>query len=276
MRLLNLRAFVACYDNEPAGDDAAAKAAADAAAKAAADAAGKGGGGGDDNVRDQNHLNSVLKREKEKMKAEREAQAKKLEQFQQSVRLTEEQNQALTAQIEELRAANMTVEEQARRNKEKADKEWGEKLKGAEEKASSWQRNYTDFRIGYEINAGGTTSGVIPQQMKFAEAFLRPNTRLVEDVDEDGKPTGTFTAKVKLASKDSKTGKPIVLDLSVPDAFKAMKEQPEEYGYLFEAHTKGGLGSQSGTPGKKPNVAKMSTAEYIEARRKNPNLVYGE
>jgi len=271
---MNLRAFATCYENEPGADDAAAKAAADAAAKAAADAAA--GKGGDDAIRDQNHLNSVLKREKEKIKAEREAQAKKLEQFQATMKLTEEQNAAFAQQIEELRAANLTVEEQARRNKDKLDREWGDKVKGAQDEAALWQRNYTDFRIGYEITAGGTSSGVIPQQMKFAEAFLKPNTRLVEDVDEDGKKTGTFTAKVKLVSKDSKTGKPIVLDLPVPDAFKAMKEQPEEYGYLFEAHTKGGLGSQSGTPGKKPNVAKMSTAEYIEARRKNPNLVYGE
>ncbi len=271
--------FVACYEGEGdggAGQGGAGQGGAGAGGAGQGAGAGAGAGqGGDEQIRDQNHLNSVLKREKEKMKVEREKQAKQLEQFQQTAKLTEEQNATLTAQIEELRAANMTVEEQARRNKEKADKEWGEKLSGAQSEAKRWQDNYTNFRIGYEINGSAAAGGVIPQQVKFLEAFLRPNTRLVEDKDEDGKASGTYTAMVKLATKD-KTGKAIVLDLTVPDAVKTMKEQPEEYGYLFEPPTKGGLGGQSGVPGKRPNVAKMSTAEYIEARAKNRKLVYGE
>jgi Small-conductance mechanosensitive channel len=250
--------FLACYED----DDAAAKAAAD---KAAADTAAA------EQIKTQEQLNAVLKREKEKFRAADEKRAKQLEEFQASSRLTAEQNAQLTAQIEELRSAHLSTEEKARRDKERLDKEWQGKHEAAATQAKQWQQNYTGLKIGYEISAAAGKHKVLPPNVKFVEAFLGPRTRLVE-VEVDGKPSGDFTAMVKFPDSD-KDGKSIVVDLSVPDAVKRMKELPEEYGYLFEAPAGGGVGGGSGTPGKKKGVADLSTAEYIEARKKDRKAV---
>jgi hypothetical protein len=258
--------FLACYENDDdtgsADDAAAAKAAADAAAAAAAK------GAASDAVKTQEQLNAVLKREKENFRKEREKQAKQLEDFQRANKLSEEQNAALSAQIEELRTANLTTEEKARREKERLDKEWQTKHEAASQQALQWQGNYTKLKIGYDINAASVHHKVLPANIKFVEAFLGPRTRLVEAKDDDGKGTGDFTAMVKFPDQD-KDGKPITTEFTVPDAVKRMKELPEEYGYLFEAPNGGGLGGQSGTAGKKKGLKDMTTAEYLEARKKN-------
>lgn len=261
----------ALYDGEGEGD-AAAKAAADAAAaKAAAD---KAGGGGDE-VKDQAGLNKVLKREKEKFRKERETLISQMEDLKQKVGkgMSAEEREAFENQIEELRAANMTTEEQARRQKEKLDKEWQSKFQVKEQEANTWQSRHQNLLINYEINKAAQTHKVLSNSVAFVEALLAPKTRLVEGKDEDtGKPNGKFTPMVKIEATD-KDNKPIVLDLSIADAIKHMKETPEQFGNLFEGNAAGGMGGNTGKPGKKANVANMTTAEYMAARKKDPASV---
>jgi flagellar biosynthesis GTPase FlhF len=258
--------WFACYDD--AADAAAAKAAADAvAAKAAADAAE-----GDETVQNQDQLNSVLKREKEKFKKEREKLAKQLEDHKNTARLTQEQKDALEGQIEELRSANLTVEERARHQLTKAQKDADEKLNAEAAKAKNWESRYQDLKIGYEIATSATTHEVLPNSVVMVEALLRPRTRLVQDQDEEGHPVDHWTAKVKFDDVD-KDGKPVQLDLKLDDAIKRMKELPDRFGNLFAGQKVGGVGGNTGTLGKKHPVGKMTTKEYMEARKKDPASV---
>src|SRR5690606_9268331 len=98
---------------------------------------------------------------------------------------------------------------------------------------------------------------------------------LTEVIGDDGKATGDHTAMVRFQDKD-KDGKSIVVKLPVPEAVKRMKELPEDFGYLFEAHTKGGVGGASGQPGQKVDIKNMSTEQYLKARKENPSLIYGK
>jgi flagellar biosynthesis GTPase FlhF len=223
----------------------------------------------DDPIKTQEQLNSVLKREKEKFRKDREKLAKQLEDHKNSARLTQEQKEALEAQIEELRNQTMTAEERARHQLTKTQKEAEEKLLHATGSAKNWENRYQDLRIGYEISSAAVLCDVLPNSVQFVEALLRPRTRLVQEIDAEGKPIDHFTAKVKFDDTD-KDGKPITLDLQIGEAVKRMKELPEKYGNLFKGTASSGLGGNTGTPGKKPNVAKMTTEEYMEARKKDP------
>ena len=220
-------------------------------------------------VTTQDQLNAVLKREKEKFRKEREKLVAQLEQHSQSTKLTTEQKDALEAQVEELRQANMTAEERARHQQTKLEKDYSGKLESATSSAKTWEARYQDLKIGYEIKGAAVSHEVLPNNIEFVEAWLRPRTRMVQDVGEDGRLADHWTAKVKFDDAD-KAGKPIILDLTVTDAVKRMKELPERYGNLFKGAASGGLGGNTGSQGKAPDVKAMSTAEYLERRKKDP------
>lgn len=228
-----------------------------------------GATGTDEVVKDQAQLNAVLKREKEKFRKEREKLAQQLEQHKNTSRLSTEEKTALETQIEELRTTNLTVEERARHQLTKAQKDAKDALDAETGKAKKWETQYHDLKIGHDIVSAASLHEVLPGSMDLVEAYLRPKTRLVPDVDDEGKETGTHTAKVKFQDVD-KAGKAVVLDLTVEDTVKRMKELPDKFGSLFKGSANGGVGGNTGAPGKKPNVANMSTAEYMAQRKKDP------
>ena len=90
-----------------------------------------------------------------------------------------------------------------------------------------------------------------------------------EELDSEGKPTGKLIPKVKLQDKD-KDGKPVTLELLVPEAIKRMKEM-EQYFNLFKGEGTGGIGGMNRGSGKgQPDfvkLAKENPAEYRRLRR---------
>lgn len=265
-KFLASKPWTAVFEGE-GGDDAAAKAAADKALadKALADKAAA------DKKFSQEDVNTFMKKEKDKFVQEKTKLLTQLEELQNTAKMTAEQRTQLETRIEELRQSTMTAEEKARRQAEKLQKDYDDKLKIAEASAQSWQNRHNTLQVGYEIQQAASKHEVLPQALIFVESYLKPQTRLVEKVDDDtGKPNGMFAAKVKFPTKD-KEGQPVVLDFTVDEALKAMKDDPDSFGHLFKGAA-GGTGTNNGTPGKKAGVAKMSTAEYMEARKKDPKI----
>lgn len=198
-----------------------------------------------------------LARDRKKAQDEKAQLVKQLETLKTSG-LGAEEKKAFEEQLEALRNQTLTQEELAAKARTKLEKDYQAKLEAATVAAETWQSQYTDARIGHEIQAQAAAHEVLPAGMKFAEALLRPLVRLVPHVDADGRPIpGAYETKVKFPSKDS-DGKPVVLDISVSEAFKQMKETPEEYGALFKAHTQGGIGAGNyGSPDKPADIAKL-------------------
>ncbi len=98
---------------------------------------------------------------------------------------------------------------------------------------------------------------------------------LMADVtDAEGKVTDDFTPKVKFNDVDEQQ-KPIILDLSVPEAIKRMKEIAK-YGHLFKSTAKGGLGGNTDTSvSGKVDTSKLSYEQY-QAYRKKQGLGRGK
>jgi len=94
----------------------------------------------------------------------------------------------------------------------------------------------------------------------------------------NGEPNGEFTPVVKFPDVDAKTKQAIVMEYTIDEAVKRMKEL-DEYSNLFEDTMKGGLGGSKNTGnGKKIDPAKLARenpAEFRRLRKENPQALYG-
>lgn len=257
-----MRLWFACYENDDAAGAEGEQGGNDQGAQG-------GAGGADDKVATQEQLNAVLKREKEKFRKEREKLVQQLEAAKQTAGLSTKQKEEFESQIEALRQQTMTTEERARHNESKLQKKYETTVAELTQTATTWERKFQDLQIGHDLKQAAVVNDVLPNSIVMVEALLRTKTRLVPDVNEDNEPIGTYTAKVQFADVD-KHGKPVMLDLTVDEAVKRMKELPEQYGNLFKGTNAGGLGGSTGTPGKKADPRRMTTEEYLAQRKKDP------
>ena len=248
--MLYSRSFV-CFD----GDDAAAAAAAA------------------EKKFNQDDVNTMLAKEKRKTQDAQKRLAQELEKAKQDVALSDEDRTELSKQVEELERKYMTIEERSIQAADKTKGQHDSAIKDLVTERDAWQQRFTSATIDVAITQAASANKAI--QTEQIAALLRPFTKLTEKLDEDNKPNGTFESRVAFNDTD-KNGKPIVLDLSVPEAVKRMSEL-SNYGNLFVNGKSGGLGGV-GNSGKRTNDAELlekamnDSALYRELRKKRPEL----
>jgi len=187
----------------------------------------------------QEEFNKALAEDRKKHKEQVDKHIKELEQLRKSQNLTAEEKKKLTAQIEELQQQVMTKEQLLEREKARLNTEHQGELKKEREEKENWKTRFTEATIVRSItDAAVTAEAFSPDQIV---ALLQNNTKLVEDTNEEGQGLGTFTPRVKFKDVTS-DGKPTILDLSVPEAIKRMKDLPDKYGNLFKSNVTGGIG----------------------------------
>jgi hypothetical protein len=194
----------------------------------------------------QDEVNTLLAREKrsaeDRGRKQNEKLIKEYEALRKNAATSEEEKTRLETRIEDLKNEYLTQDELRKKN-EKAEKE---KQKTEKEELigdrNRWKNMYEQSTIDREIvDAAIKGEAYNPEQILNQ---LKPNTRLVEELDEENRPTGRFVSKVRLAGKD-KDGKPTVFDLTPTDAVKMMKEMPDLHGNLFKSGAHSGLGSNN-------------------------------
>ncbi len=234
-----------CFDNEP---DAAAKAAAEAAA---AEAAKKKI---EFTPEQQEKMNGIIAEEKRKVVAE-------LETLKKTVGITESRKTELEKQIEGLKASYQTKAEQDAERLEKVLNESKTNFESKSKEADGWRTRYTDTVIDRDILAAAGSDAFSPE---LIVKVLKPDTKLVEVIDENGKPTGRFEPRVTVQKE--KDGKIITLELTPAEAVKHMKDTPAKFGSLFKSTQKSGLGG-SQTPGNTSDFADLAKTNPEEFRR---------
>lgn len=215
-------------------------------------------------VFEQEEVNAMMAKDKRALKAQNEQLAKTLEEVQKNQRLTEEERSELAAQIENLRTQHLTAEEKAKRERKKLETEHQTALEKKTKEAEEWRNRYTTEKIQRTIlDASVANEAFSPEQII---SFLRPETRLADVLDEEGRPTGELTPKVKFQSKNAE-GKSVTLDLTVDEAVKAMKEDVARFGNLFKSNATGGFGGNN-SPGVngKLNFRNLTPAQYMKIR----------
>lgn len=238
-------------------DEAAAKKAAEEAAAAAAKKAAA-------ETFTQEQVNTMMADERRKMQDKQKKTLGELDTLKNKASLTVKEKTELEKRIEELNNQYLTSEEKARRAEEEAEKKRADQIQTLTIERDGWVSKHSKLVVKTAIvDAAAAEKAVQHEQIL---ALIGPKTRLVERLDDEGKPTGEYEPRVSFPDKN-KEDVDIVLELSVHEAVKRMKELPR-YGNLFEGTKIGGLGgSGSQTKGGKVDLAKIAKEDPAAYRK---------
>jgi hypothetical protein len=203
-------------------------------------------------------LNEIITKERKRNEDKTKKTIVELEQLKKSKNLTDQEKSQLANRVEELQNSLLTKEELTKKEQEKLRTQHNEQVKSLTAERDTWASKYQDSVILRSItDAAAEEEAFNPRQII---ALLKPETRLVDELDSEGKPTGNYIPKVKFNDEG------VVLDMTVPEAVKRMKDLPEQYGNLFKANVNGGLGLSGGIGGTAPKDIKNMTPEEYRAR----------
>jgi hypothetical protein len=263
------RPWSSCFEGEDAAADAAVPAPAAAAAAA-----------GDNNANKtftQDELNRVLAEDRRKHQTKLQEVETKLQKALESKTLTEQDRKALQENLETVQGQLRTKEQQLAVEKKQLEESYQQRIVEVEKKASFFESLFRDSTIERAlIDAAVKHEAWSPSQVVTQ---LRGQTELVPDVDPTtGKPTGTFTPMVKMMDKDATTGEMVKCSRTPDEAVKRMKDMPDTWGNLFRSGVVSGIGAGTATGGLMPgqgkiDVRKLTHAQYLEIRAKNPELL---
>ncbi len=238
-------------------DDEAAKKAAEEAAKKAAEE-------GKFTDKQQEQVNKIVAEERRKMQEKQQKTLEQLGQLKDRASLTTKEKETLVKQIEDLKNQYMTTEEKARRAAEDAETKRSGEIATLTNDRDDWRKKHATLVVETAIVDAAAANKAIEHEQILA--IIGPKTRLAEKLDDEGKPTGEYGPMVSFPDTN-KEKQPIVLELSVPEAIKRMKEM-EKYGNLFEGTKRGGLGGTgSQRQGGTVDIAKIAKEDPAEFRR---------
>lgn len=222
----------------------------------------------------QAYVNSLLAEDNRKAKEKIEKHVTQLETQRNLAGTTAAEKERLEAQIEELRSTYTTEKEMTEKERKKQDAKREKEINDAKAEANTWKTRFTKTQIKRALVDAASVKEHKAINPNHIVALLSEDTRLVEDMDEEGKPTGDYVAKVKI--RTIKDGKPQTLDLIATEAVKFISEQ-EEHAGLFDSGVSGGLGSNPNRPRKgvssDPNSPPIDQAAYRQWRKENPEAV---
>jgi hypothetical protein len=217
------------------------------------------------NLFTQEQVNGFLAKDKKKSQEEHQRTLDELEALKKKANLTVQERQDLETQIETTRKLLETKEVTAEETISKLTKSHEKELKTVTEERDLWKNRYTSSTIENSLtqaaveHKAGNPSQVI--------ALLQPTTRLVEDLDNKGKPTGELVPKVSWKDKDDK-GKEITLELAPAEVVKRMTTMDEHLN-LFVADGTGGPGGYRRPAVAAPDVVELAKDQvaYRKARK---------
>ncbi len=219
----------------------------------------------------QEQVNTFIADEKRKTQTKQREMAMELKTLKSNSALSTDEKDTLQTRIDELKSQYLSKEERAREDSDKKKSEYDKALSGMTEERNQWASKHAGLLIKTEITKSAADNKAI--SVEQISAILVPKTELVENLDDEGAPTGVFSPRVKFPDIN-KEGKDIELNLTVNEAVQRMKEI-DRYGNLFEGDKKGGAGgsgSSSGGSGK-TDMSKLAAdsdqTAYREARKKN-------
>lgn len=213
----------------------------------------------------QDEVNAIVAKERRDNEAKTAAHIKELEVLKKSQSMSDKDKKDLQSRIDEMQNSLLTKEQLAQKERERLENVHKQTLQGVSAERDLWQGRFHKSTINTSIIGEAVRAEAFDPEGLIS--LLGPNTRLVEELDSEGRGTDNFIPKVKFTDTDAE-GKPVPLDLTIPEAVKRMKEIPR-YGYLFKSTATGGLGViPVPQTGGKPDVSKMTPAQYREYRAK--------
>lgn len=217
----------------------------------------------------QDDVNRFLAEERRKAQKQNERTIKQLDELKKSSQLSVEEKEKLETRIEDLKNDYLTKEELVKKEAKKESEKTKRELEQHQKEAEKWRTLFATKTIERDIlDAAGSDVYNSRQILQI----LKPDARLVEQLGEDGQPTGGHVTRVKYAGKD-KDGNPVAMDLTVTEAIKQMKEDTEEFGNLFRSGANGGLGGTNTNVNRNSGGPPSDPAAFRRWIKDNPNFL---
>lgn len=213
----------------------------------------------------QDEVNKFVAERNKALKAKYEQMETDYQELLQQQNLTDGQRRKLEDSLERVRQEMMTKEQRLESEKKKAQAEFDTKLKAAQEEAGKYKDLFESTSIARAITDAASTAEAF--NPKLFIAHLAPKSKMVEELDAEGNPTGELVPRVEWTSVDEE-GKKHVSMKTPEEAVKLMKENVVEFGGLFKANVAAGIGAGT-APGQVSSAgnvdhAKISTDDYMK------------
>jgi len=186
----------------------------------------------------QEHINKIIAKEKREQQDKTKKALDEVEALRKKSKLTTKEKEEYEKKVNDLRKSLMSKEELAKDDREKMINDYEKKLLDSTTNGKKWEHLYHDSTIKRAItDAAVVNKAFNPEQIV---AMLRQTTQLIEETNEEGKPTGKLIPEVEFSTYD-KEKNPVTLKLPVGKAIEKMKED-ERYANLFVGDGTPGLG----------------------------------
>ena len=266
--------FLASYEGEGEGDAGAGEGDAGAGVGAGA---GAGAGAGDEKKFTQEDLNRIAAQNKRTLQDQLKATEAKYstletsyQELLQNQNLTNDEREGLQTQLSDLQKQFRTKEQQLAFEKKQAEDAANATIDSLREASTIWEQRYTDTTIRTELQSAAVKYNAYNPDQIIVQ--LRGNTKLVEQVDGAGKPTGQLKPMVEMTVTNDE-GAPEVLQMTPDEAVAHMQKTPELWGNLFANNIREGIGSSSATGAMsgdgKVDHTKMTDEQYFAQREKD-------
>lgn len=215
---------------------------------------GKGGsGGGGDQKFTQEQVNSMMKKEREKIEqkftVKTKEQLAEINKLREDKDLSEAQRQKLDECATALSAELMTEKERAEAEKKAAEKKFGQELEAARQDGAAWKNRFELEMSQTAILSSAAKHGVYNATQLLA--LVSPHAHVVPVTDDKGKETGKFTTIVKamVKSDDEEDKGKLVEKTFTPDEYVEWLKGQKEHQNLFVTNRPGGTGHRPGSGG---------------------------
>lgn len=210
----------------------------------------------------QEKVNTILAKEKRKAQDSIQKVIKQLEDTQKSAGLTAAEKDALATQIENLKVETMTKEQQAAQKLQDAKKKAAEDLKAASTERDKYKNLFERNLIRNAILDHSAPKAYNPEQFI---PVLEPAARVVEEVDDQNRPTGVYNVKFRMTGMVD--GKPQPIDLGPSEAVNHL-EKDTGWSNLFKSGQVAGTGFNpaAATGSIAKSLKGISSADYMANR----------
>jgi len=224
----------------------------------------------------QEDVNRMLAADRRKHQIKLDEQNALLTESMKQKDMSNEELTDLQTRFETLRQSNLTEEQKLKEAFESKTKETNENIKRLEADVETWKQLHTDATLDRSLidACTGEVKGITAVNPAQVLAILKPNTQLVEALDDDGKPSGKLVPKVTFKDID-KDGKPVTLTLAPAEAVQRLAAK-DNFQNLFVGDGVSGLnGNNRGNASDltQAEAAKLPAPEYRKWKEKHPGAI---
>lgn len=220
----------------------------------------------------QDQVNAMMAKHKREMQEQNKKLSDDLATALEKINLTEAERAGFEETLGNIKSQHLTEAQKLTQENEKWKKKYEKDMATAAEEGKSWKSRFETTVITNAILQGASQHKAIKDTQLVD--LLSGRAKVVQDVDDAGKPTGGFTVKLPVKTTDPKTKEAVVIELPVAEAIGEMKKD-EGYFNLFESDDKSGLGGSgnartksTGNGGFQKNMSKDNFFDWMDKERK--------